>query len=139
MMIKKHTSGLKVMGISQWSRNPHNLYRGEGSVCVKQEEVAYVDDVNLLLEKPEEMVVVDAIFARFERVSGAILNRSEKTKCMGLGHWEGRQRWPLPWIKVEKSLKIFGITHYPSYKQTLDEVAAAHRSHPRTQLECWLA
>ena len=120
MMIKKHTSGLKVMGISQWSRNPHNLYRGEGSVCVKQEEVAYVDDVNLLLEKPEEMVVVDAIFSRFERVSGAILNRSEKTKCMGLGHWEGRQRWPLPWIKVEKSLKIFGITHCPSYKQTLE-------------------
>ena len=65
-----------------------------------QEDEDYVDNVNVVLEKPEEMLVVDEIFQQFESFSGAILNRSEKTKLMGIGQYQGYQQWPLNWIKV---------------------------------------
>ena len=60
------------------------------------------------------MVVIDKVFQKFEKISGAILNRSEKTKLMGLGRWRDRVEWPLKWIKVETSLKIFGIRFFPN-------------------------
>ena len=37
-----------------------------------------------------DMVEVDRLVAMFEVTSGAILNRSTKTKVMGLGEWKDR-------------------------------------------------
>ena len=45
----------------------------------------------------------------FEDSSGAILSRNMKCKIIGFGSWEGKDEWPLRWIKTEKSVKIFGI------------------------------
>ena len=53
-------------------------------------------------------------------MSGAILNRSDKTKLMGLGRWRDRKEWPLERIDVKKCLKIFGITFFPDYDDTLE-------------------
>ena len=63
--------------------------------------------------------MAEVIFREFESVSGAILSRSKKTKVMGLGEWKDRQIWPLPWIKVEDELKIFGFFITPSYERTI--------------------
>ena len=88
-------------------------------VCQQKDEV-YVDDIDVLLGDPEDMVVIDEVFQNFEKMSGAILNRSDKTKLLGLGRWRDRKEWPLRWIKVEQSLKIFGVTFFPEYAVTLD-------------------
>ena len=121
MMIRKKTGGLSVLGLAgDKGYGPWELFCGKGEVCATQTDVDYVDDVNTVLGDPKDMVVIDQIFTKFEKISGAILNRSEKTKLLGLGHFEGRQQWPLDWIKVEKSIKIFGVRHFPTYKKTLD-------------------
>ena len=80
----------------------------------------YCDDVEILIEKEEDLVIADRIFRKFDSFAGAILNRSTKSKIMGLGGYQGRQNWPLPWLKVEPSLKIFGVHIYPTYKKILD-------------------
>ena len=137
-MIRRKTGGLSVLGLSgDRGFQPHELYTGKGEVCLVQEDADYVDDVNTILGDPTEMVVIDDIFRQFEQISGAILNRSEKTKLLGLGHFKGRQEWPLDWIQVEKSLKIFGVTHFPTYKETLDFNWAEANRKLTTCLNSW--
>ena len=80
----------------------------------------YCDDIEILVEKEEDLLVADEIFRKFESFSGAKVNRSTKSKILGLGGFQDRQVWPLPWLKVQKSLKIFGIQIYPSYAQILE-------------------
>ena len=81
----------------------------------------YVDDAENVITSDAEFFIVDEILSRFERTSGAILNRSSKSKVMGLGAWKNRECWPLKWLKVEKRLKIFGFIMAPSYNDTLNE------------------
>ena len=38
---------------------------------------------------------------------------------MGIGSSVGKENWPLPWLKVEKSLKIFGIWIFPTFEEIL--------------------
>ena len=122
LMIRRETKGLSVLGLNclHDHRERHELFTGAGRVCVVQRDERYVDDINIAVQDPQDMVRIDAIFVMFESMSGAILNRTEKTKVMGLGHFEGRIHWPLKWIKVVKSMKIFGVTHFPSYAKTLE-------------------
>ena len=40
---------------------------------------------------------------------------------MGLGRWRNREVWPIPWLRVEKSLKIFGLIICPTYQEILEE------------------
>ena len=121
MMIRKTIKGLPVLGLA-WRGlgNFGKEFTGGGEKLFSQLDEGYVDDVNVVLGDPKEMLVIDAIFEKFENFSGAILNRSEKTKLMGLGENVGRKSWPLDWVKVETSLKVFGIRLYPTYKETLD-------------------
>ena len=62
---------------------------------------------------------MSVFITNFEDISGAILSRSEKSKVMDLGPWKGRQDWPLDWLKVVNTMKIFGFQVTPSYKQSL--------------------
>ena len=80
----------------------------------------YCDDIEILVEKEEDLLVADEIFRKFESFSGAKVHRSNKSKILGLGGFQDRQVWPLPWLKVEKCLKIFGILIFPSYAQILE-------------------
>ena len=81
----------------------------------------YCDDVEILIEKEDDLLVAEEIFRKFESFAGAILNRSSKSKILGIGGFQGRENWPLPWLKVENRLKIFGIFIYPTYQQILHE------------------
>lgn len=80
----------------------------------------YCDDIEILIEKDEDLILADEIFRKFESFAGAMVNRSSKSKILGLGGFLDRQDWPLPWLKVEKSLRIFGIHIYPTYHQSLE-------------------
>ena len=77
----------------------------------------YCDDVEILVEDENDLVRAEEIFSKFESFSGARLNRSHKSKIMGIGTAVGKQNWPLPWLKVEKSLKIFGILIFQHMKK----------------------
>ena len=81
---------------------------------------SFVDDTEIIITSDEDFKVVDKIISEFENLSGAILNRSEKTKVMGLGAWAKRTIWPLEWVKVVKEMKIFGIKVCADFPQILD-------------------
>ena len=79
----------------------------------------YADDIELVVEKEEEFILVDQLFSRFERCSGAVLSRSEKSKVMGLGGWRGRTTWPLPWLRTMEELKVLGFQILPTFDESL--------------------
>ena len=79
----------------------------------------FCDDVEILVEDEADLLRAEDIFLMFEKFSGAKLNRSHKSKILGIGASVGKQNWPLPWLKVEKSLKIFGIHIYPTFEEIL--------------------
>lgn len=84
----------------------------------KQANEAWVDDVSHASSKIEDIEKISILFDKYERLSGTVLNKA-KCKVLGLGGWEGKQDWPIPWLKSAKSLKIFGITFHPTLKDTI--------------------
>ena len=78
----------------------------------------YCDDIEIVVEKEEDLLIASEIFRKFESFSGARLSRT-KSKIMGIGGWTGRQNWPVSWLRVEPYLKIFGVCIYPTYRQIL--------------------
>ena len=97
------------------------MTRGLAVSLVSQRDEDFCDDVNFLGEKISDIVIIDEIFANFEKISGAILFRSKKTKIMGLGKWRGKQDWPFTWMKVVPMIKMFGFQITPVYKNTLEK------------------
>ena len=101
MMIKRMTFGINVSFVTQ-----------------KDED--FCDDVNFLGEKEMDLVIIDEVFENFEKIFGAILFRSKKSKIIGLGKRWGRQVWPLSWMKVVPMIKMFGFQITSSYRQNLE-------------------
>ena len=87
---------------------------------LREKVEAYVDDAMVFVTNKEEIVLVDKVMRGFERASGAILNRSAKTKIMGLGDWKGNKRWPLSWVDTVAEMKIFGFVVRPNWDQLLE-------------------
>ena len=79
----------------------------------------YCDDVDLMVEDEADFVKVDDLFRDFEDVSGALLSRTNKSKVLGLGRWQGRQQWPLHWLSTVLEHKVFGFEICASYEQSL--------------------
>ena len=81
------------------------------------------------------MLIIEEVFVKFENISGALLSRSWKSKIMGLGKWRNRIEWPLPWLRVETKLKIFGFQIGPTFKITLEK-AGLNVMKASTRLSC---
>ena len=79
----------------------------------------FCDDISIITENDDDIILADVIISEFEQVSGAILNRSEKTKVMGIGDWADQEIWTIPWLKVVKELKIYGFIITPVYERTV--------------------
>ena len=77
--------------------------------CTTEDLEAYVDDSELIMTSDSDFLLVDDAIRKFEKLSGAILNRSSKSKVVGLGEWKGRTQWALDWLKTVDELKIFGF------------------------------
>ena len=73
---------------------------------------SYCDDVETLSDDVNDLIKFDKVMEKFERTSGAILSRNQKSKVMGVGVWRGKQDWPeeVRWMKVVTEMKIFGFT-----------------------------
>ena len=80
---------------------------------------AYCDDINIITSTLDDFAKLIDIIEIFERYSGAILSRDKKCKVLGLGKWASKQDWPISWLTVVDSLKIFGIYIARTYGQTL--------------------
>ena len=90
------------------------MTRGLNVSFVSQRDEDFCDDVNFVGDKLSDLVIIDEIFSNFEIVSGAILSRTQKSKVMGLGTWQGKQDWALPWMKVVPMIKMFGFQITPT-------------------------
>ena len=91
-------------------------------VSVLQEELeGFVDDIETLCSTDEDFLKVNKCVEMFERVSGAILNRSSKSVVLGLGNWKQREYWPLPWLKTVRETKVFGFILTWKYSEIIDK------------------
>ena len=82
---------------------------------------SFVDDIEIFCSSDTDFTKVDECIDKFEQVSGAILNRSNKSVVLGLGKWKNRDNWPLPWLKTVSEIKVFGILLTPSYSEILQK------------------
>ena len=114
--IRRNVRGTTFIG----ERHPQSVLARKEE-CARTKDEAYVDDVNVCFQDEEDLIKVDIIFRKFEAMSGAILCRDIKTKVMGLGLWKDKVDWVLPWVKVVKKMKIFGIEFFPTYNEILQE------------------
>jgi hypothetical protein len=81
--------------------------------------LGYVDDVAALGTDEADLLKLDEAVRDFEAVSGAILNRNRKSVIVGLGEWEGRADWPLPWIHTAPNVKVYGFLFSASFDNTV--------------------
>ena len=88
-----------------------------GPLLVK--DIDYVDDMTLVLDRDEDMVKAAEVIERFEGVSGAILNREQKCKVMGIGGWKERDRWPLEWLVGVREMRILGFQFVASWSEVI--------------------
>ena len=84
--------------------------------------LGYADDTNILISNERSLIEVDKIISLFEKATGAVLNRNNKTKIFGTGKWRNRDRWPLSWLKVESQyLFTLGMYHCNSYTNSVEQ------------------
>ena len=84
--------------------------------------LGYADDTNVLILNNESLIEMEKIVSYFEKATGAILNRNNKTKVFGLGKWRNKEQWPIPWLKVETNYFLtLGVYHSNSYHLTIDK------------------
>ncbi len=93
----------------------HGLHVGG----VREASLGYMDDVAVLGSSLEDICRTDEICRNFEAASGAILNRNRKTVVLGLGSWKEKEDWPLPWIQVVKTAKVYGVSFTARYGETV--------------------
>ena len=104
---------------------------------LEEVEEGYVDDTEVFCSSDSDFLAVDKCVARFERVSGAILNRSTKSVVLGLGNWKDRTSWPLPWLKTVSEMKVFGFILHPDYSEIIDKNWTEQLNKFRSVLFSW--
>ena len=82
--------------------------------------MGYVDDVQVVSSKEEDLPRVAQVFKEFEALSGMVLSKA-KTKILGLGQWRDKQDWILQWAKPVDKMKAFGVTFQNTTTKTLRE------------------
>ena len=84
--------------------------------------LGYADDTNVIITNEESLIELENIISQFEHATGAILNKNNKTKIFGIGKWENRDKWPIPWLNVEKVYFFtLGVYHSNRYALAIDK------------------
>ena len=104
---------------------------------VEEVEEGYVDDTEVFCSSDSDFLAVDNCVARFERLSGALLNRSKKSVVLGLGKWRERTSWPLPWLKTVSETKVFGFILHPDYSEIVEKNWSEQLIKFRSSLISW--
>ena len=84
---------------------------------IKQILEAFCDDINILIGREEDFILLDKIIEDFESFSAAIISRNLKCKVLGLGRWKNKDTWPLDYLVTENEIKVFGIWVKNSYQE----------------------
>ncbi|MCP3679703.1 MAG: hypothetical protein GY782_05335, partial [Gammaproteobacteria bacterium] len=124
------------MGASLLSRQERTA-QAERVVGVVEKVEGFVDDLQAVCGTLSDIINVDHLLSRFEPVSGAILNRSTKSKLMGLGLWRGKTDWPLSWVESVQCLKVFGIYLTPDWAEIIDMNWRSQLSKVQKTLRGW--
>ena len=97
----------------------------------------YVDDLQAICRSFENISNIYFLISRFKPLSGAILNRSTKSKIMGLGEWRGRTQWPLALVKSVESLRVFVIFLTSDWAEIPDMNLGSQLSIDKKTLRGW--
>lgn len=80
---------------------------------------AFVDDVSGFVDSLEQLDLLEVLLAKFESVSGALVNR-DKCKLLGLGGWAGVGEFgSCTYFQGVGQLKVLGVIFHSSYKRML--------------------
>ena len=104
---------------------------------LKEDLEGFVDNTELLCTCDEDFINIDICVGRFERLSGAILNRSTKSVVLGLGLWSDRTVWPLSWLKTVRETKVFGFFLSCNYADILEKNWEFQLGKFSSTLESW--
>ena len=64
------------------------VLKGFQMANIKETDNDNCDDVEIVIEEEANLLLADEIFTK-ESLSGVLLNRSHKSKIMGIGQWTG--------------------------------------------------
>ena len=64
--------------------------------------LGFADDTNLFLRDNNSIIEAMNVISKFEKATGALLNKN-KTKIYGIGAWNNKIEWPLPWLQSNSS------------------------------------
>ena len=82
--------------------------------------LGFADDTNLFVSDNNSILESMKAISTFEKATGAILNKS-KTKIYGIGSWNGKIEWPLPWIQNSlPSFSSLGIIYSNDYQSSIN-------------------
>ena len=78
---------------------------------------ALVDDLAVFVSTEEDVIITGDTLDDFCDWSGAKVQK-KKTKALGLGAWQERSSWPVPWLESSKEEKLLGISFSASIEET---------------------
>lgn len=71
---------------------------------------AFMDDIHAISSNLGDLPRIDETFRQYEDLNGTLLSRTRKTRVMGIGRWQNRTDWPIPWLQTTDRMKILGVT-----------------------------
>lgn len=75
----------------------------------------YADDISGLF-KAGDLERLEAVMTQYERVSGALVNRT-KCKALGLGGWAGRMDFGVRLFEGKEEVKVLGVRFVPDMER----------------------
>ena len=78
--------------------------------------LGFADDTNLFLRDNNSIIEAMNVISKFEKATGALLNK-DKTKIFGIGAWNNKVEWPLPWLQSKSSsFTSLGVIYSNNYE-----------------------
>ena len=75
----------------------------------------YADNTNMFTINNESIVNIFNVITMFEAATGALLNK-RKTKIYGIGAWNNKIQWPIPWLTSNtNSFESLGVIFSNDY------------------------
>ena len=82
--------------------------------------LGYADDTTLFLKDNLSILEIMRVINKFEKATGAILNK-DKTKIYGMGTWNNKLEWPVPWLQnTVPSFNSLGIIYSNDYNLSVN-------------------
>ena len=101
---------LFTISIDPLNRKLNEIITGIQIGNTRKKSGAFMDDIHAISSNLADLPRIDETFRQYEDLNGTLLSRTRKTKVMGIGRWQNRTDWPIPWLQTTDKMKILGIT-----------------------------